>query len=166
MKDRELLFNDYLNDLRKQEKEDKYAEKEKLKKNYISMLKEIKTLHRHSSWTETKKQLESDPRYKAIESSSRREDYFRDYCKYLDEKPKDKDREHRSDKKDKDKNREAKQDEHQNGNTKSSKDDEDREEGEESETDEKEEKRGTTNANTQETQGKHAKTAVTTTLES
>jgi transcription elongation regulator 1 len=50
------------------------------------MLKEIKTLHRHSSWSETKKLIESDPRYKAIESSSKREDYFRDHCKYLDEK--------------------------------------------------------------------------------
>lgn len=86
LKERESLFNDYLSDLRKQEKEEKYAEKEKLKKNYFSMLKEIKTLHRHSSWSETKKLIESDPRYKAIESSSKREDYFRDHCKYLDEK--------------------------------------------------------------------------------
>jgi transcription elongation regulator 1 len=87
MKDRESIFNDYLSDLRKQEKEEKYAEKEKLKKNFYAMLKEFKSLHRHSSWSETKKQLESDPRYKAIDSSSKREDYFRDYCKYLDEKP-------------------------------------------------------------------------------
>ena len=87
MKDRESIFNDYLSDLRKQEKEEKYAEKEKLKKNFYAMLKELKSLHRHSSWSETKKQLDSDPRYKAIDSSSKREDYFRDYCKYLDEKP-------------------------------------------------------------------------------
>lgn len=86
MKEREQLFNDYLNDLRKHDKEKKYEEKEKLKKDYISLLKEQKHLHRHSSWTETKRSIENDPRYKAIESSSKREDYFRDYCKYLDEK--------------------------------------------------------------------------------
>ena len=86
LKDRESLFNDYMSDLRKQEKEDKYAEKEKMKKNFVSMLKELKSLHRHSSWSETKKLLENDPRFKAIESSSRREDYFRDHCKQLDEK--------------------------------------------------------------------------------
>jgi transcription elongation regulator 1 len=86
-KDRESLYNDYLSDLRKIEKEEKYAEKEKLKKAYITMLKEMKSLHRNSSWTETKKLIENDPRYKAIDSSTKREDYFRDHCKYLDEKP-------------------------------------------------------------------------------
>jgi transcription elongation regulator 1 len=88
MKDRESLFNDYLSELRKQEKEEKqHSEKEQRKKSYLAMLKELRHLHKHSSWTETKKLLENDPRYKAIESSSKREDYFRDYCKYLDEKP-------------------------------------------------------------------------------
>lgn len=84
-KDRESLFNDYLSDLRKQDKEDKYAEKEKHKKGFIQLLKEIKNLHRGSSWTETKKMIETEPRYRAVESGSRREDYFRDYCKYLDD---------------------------------------------------------------------------------
>lgn len=68
-------------------KEEKYAEKEKLKKAFVALLKEQKHLHRHSSWTETKKLIDSDARYKAIESSGRREDYFRDYIRYLDEKP-------------------------------------------------------------------------------
>jgi len=82
-KDRESLFNDYLSDLRKIEKEEKYAEKEKLKKAYIAMLKEMKSLHRNSSWTETKKLIENDPRYKAIDSSTKREDYFRDHWKTI-----------------------------------------------------------------------------------
>lgn len=107
IKDRESLFNDYLSDLRKQEKEEKYAEKEKLKKNYFTLLKEQKQLHRHSSWSETKKLIESDPRYKAVESSSKREDYFRDHCKYLDEKSngdsKSHKERHRSDKNDENK---------------------------------------------------------------
>jgi transcription elongation regulator 1 len=48
------------------------------------MLKELKHLHRHSSWTETRRQIESDSRYRAIESSTKREDYFRDYVRSLD----------------------------------------------------------------------------------
>ena len=87
-KEREAMFNDFVSDLRKAEKEEKYAEKEKLRKSFVAMLKELKPpLHRHSSWTETKKLIEADPRYKAVESSTKREDYFREHCKYLDEKP-------------------------------------------------------------------------------
>lgn len=56
---------------------------------FIVLLKEQKHLHRNSSWSETKKQLDSDSRYRAIDSSSRREDYFRDYIRYLDDKPHD-----------------------------------------------------------------------------
>jgi transcription elongation regulator 1 len=49
------------------------------------MLKELSDLDRHSRWGETKRRIDSDPRYKAIESSSRREDWFRDYIKTLDD---------------------------------------------------------------------------------
>lgn len=86
LKERESLFNDYVSELGKQEKESKHGDKDKLKKNFIAMLKELK-LHRYSSWSETKRLIDSDSRYKAIESSSRREDYFRDYCKTLDASP-------------------------------------------------------------------------------
>jgi len=85
-KDRESLYNDYLSELRRQlekQEESKHGDK---KKNFYSMLKELKSLHRHSSWTETKRLVEGDSRYKAIESSVKREDYFRDYCKTLPEK--------------------------------------------------------------------------------
>jgi len=43
-------------------------------------------LDRHSRWGETKKKIDSDPRYKAVDSSSRREDWFRDFVKTLDDK--------------------------------------------------------------------------------
>lgn len=48
------------------------------------MLKEMSKLNRHSSWTKTKEKLAGDSRYKAVDSSSKREDWFRDYIKYLD----------------------------------------------------------------------------------
>lgn len=55
-----------------------------VKVDYIAMLKEFIELTRHSSWTRTKDKLASDPRYKAVESSSKREDWFRDYIRHLD----------------------------------------------------------------------------------
>lgn len=84
-KDRESIYNEFLSDMRRQLDKQDEAKQDK-KKNFYAMLKEMKSLHRHSSWSETKRLVESDARYKAIESSTKREDYFRDYCKSLDEK--------------------------------------------------------------------------------
>lgn len=56
-----------------------------LKKDYFALLKEL-NVTRTSSWSEIKRSGEPDPRYKSIESSSRREDWFREYqSKYIDE---------------------------------------------------------------------------------
>lgn len=79
MKERESLFNEFVADLRRKETKDW----DKLKRNFIQLLKEQKLNH-NSSWTETKKLINHDSRYKAIESSSKREDLFRDYCRHLD----------------------------------------------------------------------------------
>ena len=54
-----------------------------MKKDFLELLKETSGLDRHSRWSDTKKRLDSDARYKAVDSSSRREDYFRDYVKSL-----------------------------------------------------------------------------------
>ena len=56
-----------------------------LKQDFLSLLKDTSGLDRHSRWSDTKKKIDSDARYKAIESSSRREDYFRDYIRHLKE---------------------------------------------------------------------------------
>ena len=56
-----------------------------LKADFIQLLREQTDLDRHSRWSETKKKIDSDPRYKAVESSSRREDWFRDYIKNLED---------------------------------------------------------------------------------
>lgn len=55
-----------------------------LKADYIQLLKET-DIDSRSRWSETKKKIDSDPRYKAIDSSSRREDWFRDYVKTLED---------------------------------------------------------------------------------
>ena len=79
-----------------------------MKKDFLELLKATSGLDRHSRWSETKKRLDSDPRYKAVESSTRREDYFRDYVKQLKESKRDKDHDKDRDKhrdKDRDKDR-------------------------------------------------------------
>ena len=51
----------------------------------MQLLKETSIIERNSRWSEIKKKIDSDPRYKAVESSSRREDWFRDYVKNIEE---------------------------------------------------------------------------------
>lgn len=91
---------------------------EQTRKDFFELLREHPSIDRHSRWFDVKKKIESDHRYKAIESSILREDLFHEYCKILKEekkKAKDKNRdkerkEKKSDKKDKhkDKKRESK----------------------------------------------------------
>uniref|UniRef100_A0A1I8HJF4 Transcription elongation regulator 1 n=1 Tax=Macrostomum lignano TaxID=282301 RepID=A0A1I8HJF4_9PLAT len=86
-RERELLFHDYITeDLKKQEREERQREKEKAKSDFLKLLKEQSGLSRSSRWSEVRKTIDSDPRYRAVESSSRREDYFKDYIKGLDSK--------------------------------------------------------------------------------
>ncbi len=83
MKERESLFNEYLAELRQKEKDDKNIKKEKLKNEFIGLLKELKYLKKESSWSDTRKIIENDLRYKAVDSNSKREEYFRDYVATL-----------------------------------------------------------------------------------
>ena len=56
-----------------------------LKSDFIKLLKETSGIERNSRWSEIKKKINSDPRYEAVDSSSRREDWFKDYARGLDE---------------------------------------------------------------------------------
>jgi hypothetical protein len=56
-----------------------------LKSDFISLLKDTSDIDRHSRWSDIKRKIDSDPRYKAVDSSSRREDWFKDYVKNLDD---------------------------------------------------------------------------------
>ena len=51
----------------------------------MKLLKETSGLDRHSRWSEVKKKINSDPRYEAVDSSSRREDWFKDFVKNLED---------------------------------------------------------------------------------
>ncbi|ELT91022.1 hypothetical protein CAPTEDRAFT_223762 [Capitella teleta] len=95
MRERESLFSEYVAELRRKEKDESRSQKEKLKIDFFALLKEVKDLDRHSRWSDTKKKIDSDSRYKAIESSSRREDWFRDYIKHHLEDSDDEERKER-----------------------------------------------------------------------
>lgn len=79
-----------------------------MRKDFFSLLKESPDVDRHSRWGDVKKKLDSDPRYKSVESSAQREDWFREYIKQLkDERKKEKDRRERErERKDRDRDRE------------------------------------------------------------
>ncbi|VDO03304.1 unnamed protein product [Rodentolepis nana] len=83
-RERESLFQAFISDLRRKEK-DKTSSKDKLKTDFIALLKEHKSISRRSHWSDVKKKIDSDSRYRAVESSSRREDWFREYVKKLDD---------------------------------------------------------------------------------
>ncbi|CAI5442455.1 unnamed protein product [Caenorhabditis angaria] len=83
MRDREDLFNDFVGELHKKEKEEKKAKKEKLKQDFIKLLEEQQNLTRRSKWSVVKKLLEEDERFIALESSSTKESLFRDFIENL-----------------------------------------------------------------------------------
>lgn len=82
------------------------------------MLREHPDIDRHSRWSDVKKKVDSDPRYKAVDSSGLREDWFREYCKILkDEKrrAKEKEREHKRENRDREKHSRSKRDKDRDG---------------------------------------------------
>ena len=84
-REREALFTEFLIECRKKEKEEREAKRKVAKKDFMALLKETEAIDRHSHWSEVKKTVDSDPRYKAVESSSQREDWFLDHVHDLKE---------------------------------------------------------------------------------
>ncbi|KAH7981683.1 hypothetical protein HPB52_000708 [Rhipicephalus sanguineus] len=54
-----------------------------MKKDFLELLKEQKTLDKHSRWGDVKKSMAEDARYRAVESSSQREEWFKEYVSKL-----------------------------------------------------------------------------------
>ena len=80
-RERETLFTEF----RMKEKEEREAKRNVAKEDFMALLKETEAIDRHSHWSEVKKTVDSDPRYKAVESSSQREDWFLDHVHDLKE---------------------------------------------------------------------------------
>eukprot|EP00731_Ephydatia_muelleri_P020676 Em0013g403a len=90
MRERETLFNEHLEELKlsRKSKEEQLKQAargrtEKLKNDFVELLREQKTLSVRSQWKKVKGAIADDSRYKAVESSSLREDYFKEYVKTL-----------------------------------------------------------------------------------
>ncbi|XP_031454374.1 transcription elongation regulator 1 isoform X4 [Lagopus leucura] len=82
MKDREALFNEFIAAARKKEKEDSKTRGEKIKMDFFELLANHH-LDSQSRWSKVKDKVETDPRYKAVDSSSQREDLFKQYIEKI-----------------------------------------------------------------------------------
>ncbi|MEE6479515.1 hypothetical protein FKM82_012273 [Ascaphus truei] len=82
MKDRESLFSEFMIAARKKEKEDSKSKGEKVRIDFFDLLSSHH-LEGQSRWSKVKDKIESDPRYKAVESSSTREELFKQYIEKL-----------------------------------------------------------------------------------
>ncbi|VDP15566.1 unnamed protein product [Soboliphyme baturini] len=83
MRERETMFDDYVREVRRKEREEKTAVRNKQKTEFVELLKEQDTIRKHSKWSEIKKTIDSDARYRQVDSSSLKEDWFKEYCKTL-----------------------------------------------------------------------------------
>eukprot|EP00096_Caligus_rogercresseyi_P010706 TRINITY_DN3996_c0_g1_i5.p1 TRINITY_DN3996_c0_g1~~TRINITY_DN3996_c0_g1_i5.p1 ORF type:complete len:1041 (+),score=429.16 TRINITY_DN3996_c0_g1_i5:114-3236(+) len=92
-RERESLFNEFIIDVRRREKEERAAKREVTRKDFFSLLRSCSSIDRHSYWSDAKKSIDSDLRYKAVDSSSQREDWFMDHIQDLkDEHRREKER--------------------------------------------------------------------------
>uniref|UniRef100_A0A8C9SBK5 Transcription elongation regulator 1 n=1 Tax=Scleropages formosus TaxID=113540 RepID=A0A8C9SBK5_SCLFO len=82
MKDREAIFIEFMIALRKKEKEDSKNRGEKVKQDFFELLAEHH-VEGQLRWSKVKDKLESDHRYKAVESSAMREELYKQYVEKL-----------------------------------------------------------------------------------
>ncbi|XP_033632765.1 transcription elongation regulator 1-like [Asterias rubens] len=79
MRDRESLFNEFIQQIRKAAKEESSLKAEKLKTDFFALLDELKNLDSKSRWSKVKDSIHHDSRYKAVHHSSQREELFKEY---------------------------------------------------------------------------------------
>ncbi|XP_008331387.2 transcription elongation regulator 1 isoform X2 [Cynoglossus semilaevis] len=82
MKDREAIYIEFITAMKKRDKEDTKSRGEKVKQDFFDLLTEqhIETGQR---WSKVKERLETDPRYKSVDSSALREELFKQYMEKL-----------------------------------------------------------------------------------
>lgn len=78
MKDREAIFIEFVTAMRKREKEDSKSRGEKVKLDFFDLLND-QHIEGGQRWSKVKDRMETDPRYKAVESSALREELFKQY---------------------------------------------------------------------------------------
>lgn len=90
MREREQLFTEYVTELKKaskqREEHQRHSSKskaEKVKSEFLAMLSESETIHERSQWRKVKSSFDHDPRYKAVEHSATREEWFNEHIQSL-----------------------------------------------------------------------------------
>ncbi|XP_060791869.1 transcription elongation regulator 1 isoform X1 [Neoarius graeffei] len=78
MKDREAMFTEFMTAFRKREKEESKNKGEKVKQDFFDLLSDHH-VDIQQRWSKVKDKLETDQRYKAVESSAAREELYRQY---------------------------------------------------------------------------------------
>ncbi|RVE64010.1 hypothetical protein OJAV_G00142280 [Oryzias javanicus] len=78
MKDREAIFIEFMTAMRKREKEDSKSRGEKVRQDFFDLLSD-QHIDGNQRWSKVKERLETDPRYKAVDSSALREELFKQY---------------------------------------------------------------------------------------
>ncbi|XP_067280633.1 transcription elongation regulator 1 [Pseudorasbora parva] len=78
MKDRETMFIEFMTALRKKDKEDSKNKVEKVKQDFFDLLSDHH-VDVSQRWSKVKDKLETDQRYKAVESSTAREELYKQY---------------------------------------------------------------------------------------
>merc|ERR1712083_444424 len=82
-RERESQFKEFQIEVRRKEKEEKEEKRKQIKKDFKLLLKETEGIDRHAYWGDVKKLIQEDSRYKAVESSTQKEDWFMDYVHEL-----------------------------------------------------------------------------------
>ncbi|XP_047462422.1 transcription elongation regulator 1 isoform X4 [Mugil cephalus] len=78
MKDREAIFIEFITAMRKREKEDSKSRGEKVKQDFFDLLSD-QHIEGGQRWSKVKERLETDPRYKAVDSSALREELYKQF---------------------------------------------------------------------------------------
>ncbi|TRY95400.1 hypothetical protein DNTS_017060 [Danionella cerebrum] len=78
MKDREAIFIEFMTGLKKKDKEDSKTKVEKVKQDFFDLLSDHH-VDISQRWAKVKDRLETDQRYKAVETSAGREEFFKLY---------------------------------------------------------------------------------------
>eukprot|EP00794_Sanderia_malayensis_P005398 gene5398-6074_t len=97
-REREGLFNEFMLEFRKRQQEKSKAHEEKsdfwqskIRSDFFELLAELKGLDRKSDWKKVKTSINSDPRYEAVHSSHKREDFFKNFIEVFSVESSDKD---------------------------------------------------------------------------
>uniref|UniRef100_A0A8B9KJF6 Transcription elongation regulator 1 n=1 Tax=Astyanax mexicanus TaxID=7994 RepID=A0A8B9KJF6_ASTMX len=82
MKDREAIFIEFMTSLRKKEKDNSKNRGEKVKQDFFELLSDYH-VDGQQRWSKVKEKMETDPRYKAVETSAAREELFKSFVEKL-----------------------------------------------------------------------------------